>query len=375
MPQSDKAITDVEAFHGFLDDIRKSRKLTRIVSGFDIESITAGGILFKAINSMELDVEFLPDYISPGVDIGTKVIGVNIPHTSCGECLVFLTSSANQTSYLKHNYVIRYTSVLPGVTNLLSEFVPISKETKILVASALCSKYIPRLKELRPSEDEKEFLNKLGSEGLLESVDAPLLPYFTSSTHASSIGLDPYVPLSAAKESVSETLATVATTYKIPQDRLKLKTYLIKFNWFVRDLTTLAYFITWLLDVKGYEGYLSSMISPGHLRKYYLEFMKNITYMKTCLEPVLSGGAEASKLKYLTVKGDPTRLSASLVGKVLWGLNILDPSKTPVIIEYGGKHYIPLNYLNQGGRRTLAPRYAVQGGYLVVPSASEVLQL
>lgn len=346
-----------------------------IVSSFDVESITAGGMLFKAINSMELEVEFLPDYVSSGVEIGTKVVGVNIPHTSCDECLVFQTSNTNQASHLKHNYVIRYTSILPGIMNLLSEFVPISKETKILAASAICSKYIPRLKELRPSEDEREFLNRLGSEGLLESVDAPLVPYSTPTAYATSIGLDPYVPSAVAKESVSETLATVAATYKIPQDRLKLRTHLIKFNWFARDLTTLAYFVTWLLDVKGYEGYISSMISSGHLRKYYLEFMKNIKYMKSCLEPVLSGGVEAARLKYLAIKGDPTRISASLVGKVLWGFNILDPFKTPVVIEHNGKHYIPLNYLSQNTRRTLVPRYGVQGGYLIVPSAPEVLQL
>ncbi|MEM4486600.1 MAG: hypothetical protein QW116_05150 [Zestosphaera sp.] len=373
MPQPNRVITDVEAFHSFLNEIRKSGRLVRVVSSFDVESITAGGVLFKALNSMELDAEFLPDYISLSADIAARVIGINILNTDCSECLIFQASSTNQTSLLKRNYVVRYTSLLPGITNLLNEFVPISKEIKVLVASAVCAKYIPRLKELNPSDHEKEFLSKLGSEGLLESVDAPLVPYFTSPTYTADMGLDPYITLTAAKGSLSETLTAVAAVYKIPQDRLKLKTHLIKFSWFVRDLTTLAYFMTWLLDVRGYEGYLSSMISPGHLRKCYLEFIRNIKYMKSCLEPVLSEGVEASKVKYVVIKGDPARLSATVIGKVLWSFNLIDPSKTPVIIEYSGKHYIPLSYLTQNTRRASAPKYVVQGGYLIVPNASEVL--
>ncbi len=374
MPQTNREMSDVEVFRNFLEDVKKHAKLARVITGFDAESLTAGGLLFKVLRSMELDVEVLPDYITPGIEVGVKSLGLNIPHTECDECLVFQTSNVNQVALVKHNYVVRYDSLIPGIIGLLSEFTSINKEMKAVAASAIHSKYLPRIRELRPNEREREFIDKLCSEGLLEVTDVPTLPHSTTPIHASVAGIDFYVPLSTVRESLSETLSIIANTYRVQQEKLRLKTYLIRFSWFVRDLTTLAYFIIWLLDVKGFEGYLPSIVNMSYLRSHYLEFVGGIKDMKACLDPVISEGVGALKTnKYLAVKGDPAKLSATVMGKVLWGFNVIDPLKTPVVLEHGGRHYVPLAHFTQNVRRRLTGRYVVQGGYLVTPNASDVL--
>lgn len=369
-----REVTDAEVFRNFLEDVKKHAKLTRVVASFDVESLTASGLLFKVLKLMELDVEALPDYITPGIEVGVKSLGLNIPHTECDECLVFQASNVNQVALVKHNYVVRYESLIPGIISLLNEFTSISKEMKAVAASAIHSKYLPRIRELKPSEREREFIDKLYDEGLLEVMDAPILPHSATSMYASTAGVDFYVPVGMVRENLSETLSIIANTYKVQPEKLKLKTYITRFSWFVRDLTTLAYLIIWLLDVKGFEGYLSSIINLSYLRNYYLEFVGSIKDMKACLDPVISEGVSVPKTnKYLVVKGDPAKLSATVMSKVLWGFNAIDPSKTPVVLEHGGRHYVPLAHFTQNVRRKLTSKYVVQGGYLVTPNASEVL--
>lgn len=367
--QESKGVSDVDVFHEFLDDVKKSMKLVRIVSCFDVESLTAGGLLFKVLKSMELSVEILPDYTPPTTELGVKVLGINIPHTECDECVIFQSSSEAQVSRVKHKTLVRYTSLLSGLINLLREFMPISRELKYLVASATYVKYIPRIKELKMSEEDKGFLNSLASEGLLEVAEAPITPYFTSPTHTLAMGVDPYVPSNMVRESVSETLKLLSEFYKVPQDKMRLKTYTIKHGWFVRDLTTLAYFITWLLDVKGFEGYVSSAINSNYMRNYYLHYIRSIKEMKERIDTLISEKPNTAKTKNLIVRGNPSNLSATLISKVLWGLNLLEPSKTQVVLEYGGKYYVSMASLTQKDRKTLVSKHPTQGGYIVLSEA------
>jgi hypothetical protein len=364
--QSSKSIADVDVFHELLEDVKKSGKLVKITACFDVESLAAGGLLFKVLKSMELDAEILPDYVPSITELNVRVLGVNIPHTECDACIVFQTSSEAQVSRLKNSTVVRYPSLLPGLINLLREFMAVSKELKYVAASATYAKYIPRIKELRLSEEDREFLSTLVSEGLLEAVEAPIIPYFTSQTQTLAMGIDPYVPSSLVRESLSETLRLLSDFYKAPLDKMKLKTYVIKYGWFVRDLTTLAYFLTWLLDVKGFEGYVSSVINSNYMRNYYLHYVKSIKEMKERVDSLISEKPNTTKAKNVVIRGDPSTLSTTLIGKVLWGLNVLDPSKTQVVIEYGGKYYVSLASLTQKNRRESASKHGIQGGYAVL---------
>lgn len=367
MVQGNKSsVSDVDVFHEFLDDVKKTRKLVRVVACFDIESLTAGGLLFKVLKSMELNVEVLPDYLPSLTELGVRILGVNIPHTECDECIVFQTSSEAQVSRVKHKTIVRYTSLLSGLINLLREFMPVSKELKYLVASATYVKYVPRIKEFKMSEEDKGFLNSLTSEGLLEVAEAPVTPYFTSPAQTLAMGIDLYVPSSMVRDSLSEALKLLSEFYKIPQEKMKLKTYTIKHGWFVRDLTTLAYFITWLLDVKGFEGYVTSAINSNYMRNYYLHYVKSIKEMKERVDTLITEKIDVTKTKNLVVRGNPSNLSATLISKVLWGLNVLDPSKTQVVIEHGGKYYVSMASLTQKDRKALASKHPTQGGYVVL---------
>lgn len=93
MVQSSKSIADVDVFHELLEDVKKSGKLVKITACFDVESLAAGGLLFKVLKSMELDAEILPDYVPSITELNVRVLGVNIPHTECDACIVFQTSS------------------------------------------------------------------------------------------------------------------------------------------------------------------------------------------------------------------------------------------------------------------------------------------
>jgi len=364
--QESKNLSDIDVFHEFLDDVKKTRKLVRVVTCFDIESLTASGLLFKALKSMELNAEVLPDYASPTTELGVKVLGVNIPHTECDECIVFQTSSEAQVARAKHRVVVRYTSLLSGLINLLREFMPVSKELRYVAASATYSKYMPRIKELKMSEEDKEFLNSLINEGLLEVSEVSIIPYFTTSSQTLAMGIDPYVPSNMIREGLSETLKFLSDLYRVPQDKMRLKTYVIKHGWFVRDLASLAYFTTWLLDVKGFEGYISSTINSNYMRYYYLHYVKNIKELKECVDPLISEKPNTAKTKNIVIKGNPSNLSATLISKILWGLNLLEPSKTQVVIEYGGKYYVSMATLTQKDRRALTSKYSIKGGYIVL---------
>lgn len=366
MVQEGKSISDVDVFHEFLDDVKKTKKLVRIVACFDVESLTAGSLLFKVLKSMELNVEILPDYVPSVAELGVKILGVNIPHTECDECVVFQTSSEVQVSRVKHKTIVRYTSLLSGLISLLREFIPISKELKYVVASATYVKYVPRIKELRMSEEDKGFLNSLAGEGLLEVTEAPVIPYFTSPTQTLAMGIDPYVPSNIVRESLSETLKLLSEFYKISQDKMRFKTYMFKHSWFVRDVTTLAYFIMWLLDVKGFEGYVASIINSNYMRSYYLRYLRSIKEVKERVDTLISEKLNSARGKNIVIKGDPSNLSATLVSKVLWGLNILEPSKTQVVIEHNGKYYVSMASLTQKDRRALTSKYPTHGGYVVL---------
>lgn len=367
MVQGNKSsVSDVEVFHEFLDDVKKTRKLVRIVTYFDVESLTASGLLFKVLKSMELNVEVLPDYVPSLAELGVRVLGVNVPYTECDECIVFQTSSEAQVSRVRHKTIVRYASLLSGLINLLREFMPVSKELKYLAASAAYVKYVPRIKEFKVSEEDRELLNSLTSEGLLEVAEVPVTPYFTSPTQTLVMGIDLYVPSSMIRDSLSETLKLLSEFYKVPQEKMRLKTYTIKHGWFVRDLTTLSYFITWLLDVKGFEGYVTSVVNSNYMRSYYLHYLKSIKEIKERVDTLITEKIDMTKTKNLVIKGDPSNLSSTLVSKVLWGLNLLDPGKTQVVIEHGRKYYVSMASLTQKDRRSLVSKHPIQGGYVVL---------
>lgn len=366
LSQESKKISDVDVFHEFLNEVKESKKLVRIVSYFDIESLTACGLLFKVLKSMELSVEVLPDYLPSTMELDVKVLGINIPHAECDECLVFQGSGESQVARLKHKSIVRYASLLSGLVDLLREFMPLSKESRYVVASAIYTKYLPRIKELKINEEDKKFFDSLINEGLLEFTEIPVTPYFTLPSHTLVLGIDPYIPLSMVRENLSEVLKLLSDFYKIPQDKMRLKTYLIKHGWFVKDLATLAYFVTWLLDVKGFEGYVSSIINSNYMRSHYLHYIKSIKEMKEHIDTLINEKPNTTKIKNLVIRGNPSNLSATLISKILWGLNILEPSKTQVVIEYGGKYYVSMTTLTQKDRRTLTPKYPIQGGYVIL---------
>lgn len=361
-----ESISDVDAFHEFLDNARKSGALVRIVACFDAESLTAGGLLFKVLKSMNVNVEILPDYVPSTTELGVRILGVNIPPTECDECVVFQSSSETQVSRMKNKTIIRYSSLLSELINLLEEFTPVSRELKYVAASVTCAKYVPRIKELRMSAEDKNFLNSLVNEGLLEVAEAPITPYFTTPTQTIAMGVDLYVPSSMVRESLSDTLKLLPDLYKVPQEKLRLKTYVIKHAWFVKDLTTLAYFITWLLDVRGFEGFVASTINTNYMRNYYLHYVRSIKSMKEHIDKLISEKTNTTKTKNLIISGDPNSLSTTVVSRVLWGLNILDPSKTQVVIEYDKKYYVSMTSLTQKDRRTLAAKNPTRGGYVVL---------
>ncbi len=364
------SISDVDAFHEFLDNVKKSGALVRIVSCFDAESLTAGSLLFKVFRSMDINAEILPDYVPSTTELGVRVLGINIPPAECDECVVFQSSSETQVSRVKNKTIIRYSSLLPELINLLVEFTPVSRELKYVAASATYAKYLPRIKELKMSTEDKNFLSSLVNEGLLEVAEAPVTPYFTTPTQTIAMGIDLYVPSSMVRESLSDTLKLLPDLYKVPQDKMRLKTYVIKHAWFVKDLTTLAYFITWLLDVRGFEGFIASTINTNYMRNYYLHYVRSIKSMKEHVDKLISEKTNTTKAKNLIISGDPSNISATILSKVLWGLNILDPSKTQVVIEYDKKYYVSMASLTQKDRRTLTTKNPTHGGYVVLSGVS-----
>lgn len=50
MVQNSRSIADVDVFHELLEDVKKNRKLVKIIACFDVESLAAGGYYLRFLN-------------------------------------------------------------------------------------------------------------------------------------------------------------------------------------------------------------------------------------------------------------------------------------------------------------------------------------
>ncbi len=374
--QASEGLTSSEAIRRFIDEVKESRKLIRIITSYDLESLTASAMLGKMLKYLDIPFEILPDYEKAPLSSDVKVLGVNILASECDECLILQTSTTEAVSKVKYNLVLRYTSLLPGVLDLVSEFGPVSKETKVLALSSLLSKYLPRVKAPTLNERERSFLEILKEDGVVEVfkdftlIGASYLP----PQMALSYSLDIFVPSKYLSENIESSLSKISKDFNIPPDKLRSEVYLTKFDFFTRDVYMITYMLIWLADVKGFHKLLTSLFNNTLLRYEYMDFLNSIKYLREVVDSIVdSRGQNVKTVKNIAVvSAEPTKVSSNILHKVLLSLNLINQGKNFLAFENLKKYYIPLTALSASKRQLLAQKGVIIGGYLELSDLTEV---
>ncbi len=374
--QASEGLTSSEAIRRFIDEVKESRKLIRIITSYDLESLTASAMLGKMLKYLDIPFEILPDYEKAPLSSDVKVLGVNILASECDECLILQTSATEAVSKVKYNLVLRYTSLLPGVLDLVSEFGPVSKETKVLALSSLLSKYLPRVKAPTLNERERSFLEILKEDGVVEVfkdftlIGASYLP----PQMALSYSLDIFVPSKYLSENIESSLSKISKDFNIPPDKLRSEVYLTKFDFFTRDVYMITYMLIWLADVKGFHKLLTSLFNNTLLRYEYMDFLNSIKYLREVVDSIVdSRGQNVKTVKNIAVvSAEPTKVSSNILHKVLLSLNLINQGKNFLAFENLKKYYIPLTALSASKRQLLAQKGVIIGGYLELSDLTEV---
>ncbi|PUA33486.1 MAG: hypothetical protein B7O98_03455 [Zestosphaera tikiterensis] len=377
MPQASEKLTPSEVIHRFIDEVKETKKLVRIVTSYDLESLTASAMLGKMLKHLEIPFEVLPDYERIPLTPDAKVIGINIPASECDECLILQTSTTESVSKVRYNVVLRYTSLLPGVLDLISEFTPVSKEMKALVLASILSKYLPRVKAPALNERDRNFLEVLSNDGVVEIsknltlIGVSYLPPQTALLYS----LDLFIPSKYLSENIENALSKVSKDFNIPSDKLREEVYLTKFDFFSKDIHMVTYMLLWLTDVKGFHGLLTSLFNNALLRYEYMRFLSDIKYLRDVVDLIInSRGQTIKNVKNIPVVNvEPTKASSNVLYRILSALNIINQNKGFLAFESFGKYYVPLSALNTSKRQSLIQKgAAVVGGYLELSDLSEV---
>ena len=368
MPFNFEAIQPEEVLRNFLQSVRREGSIVRVVASPDPVSAGIAGLMARLLKSLEIDFE-LSSSIKEITQISEeRVLGINIPPRGCNGCIIIEEGDSDAFFKAGTNRILRYALLQKGAHDLVSEFDIVPKNIKALLAATLTTKHIPRLRSEEFLKPELTYLRELTQEGILKEMNVPpvmgwgILPI----DEAVKLSIDALIPEFFMREDLKGIgLDDISKALGIPKDKLLRKSFKIEVDLGIDDLFMAAYTALYLMDTLGPEGLSSSFINTRFWRwgVYWVGLHRKL--IKEILNSIISEEAEV-KGKYLIVKADPSRTSATLIEKVLRGV-FKDFSQKGVVLEWKGNYYLPLKTSSELDSKSLKElKHKLWRGYVKV---------
>jgi len=335
-----------EVLRNFIEGVRGLKDGVKVVLGYDIESILTAGMIIKALRGQDTPFEVINAVeASRNLYEVNNVVSINADLVTCKGCINLQTSESDSAIRRASSYILRYRLLADSVRQVLSEYVIMPKELRYLIMASLISKHTPRLLSGELSEVERDFVNKLVSEGLLDVVRAPQLIGWVYATpaEAAKYSVDIMVPDFFMSEEVPSDLDVSHIVKALGVDRKVIEGphYLIKPRWFVKDIHLLSYILTWAIDVEGPEVLPLTVLNTNHLIWYGIGYMRGLGLLRSLVDTVRRGSHKKIG-RMLIIDIDAIEgFSLTVAGKALRGSKLIS-SNDLVLGKVGDDVYIPV---------------------------------
>ena len=372
MPLNVRSLPAEDVFRNFLQEVKEKHERIRIITAPDPQSSSVAGLISRLLKTSEIEFELVSELNAPQYLAETRIIGINIPSKSCNNCLIFESGGSNLTFKVGNNYLFRYIVLTKGIIELISEFDIVPKEVKAILAATSLVNHLPRLKKGKLSEEESLFLRSLVDEGVLSLVKGPPIINWGVSPVAEAVrfSIDVLLPSKFMNKEVGKIDAnSISAELGIPKESLVTNNYIIKPEIGIKDLYMASYVSLYFSDTIGPEGLASSLINTGFWSWGCYRLTQMYPLIKSILESMENNRVE-KKNGYLLIKGDPSRVSASVISKVIEGIS--NKAKLRASLEWRGKYYIPISFLSRSERQFYLSKGELWRGYFRISDLEEI---
>ncbi len=363
MPLGFEGVNAEEALRRVIQETREEGRPLRILVFPDPVSAAIGGLVARILKVSELPFELVTyPFASEVTDL--KTVGINVPSNACNECIILQQSSMNASVRAKRNILIRSKCLPATAIEILSEFSIFPPEVKGKIFSVMLSQHLPRALKGELSSAEEEFADSLSNEGILTKVKTPpiinwaLLPPEDALRLSIDVLLPKFFmgePSEVSEEELNEELSKYV-------GRLNVTSYYVKENGFVSDAFLNAYVALTMSDFWGLEGVAVSMINV----KVWGWFARDLTLVYPLLKELVATAINKGVEKmgdFRVIKADPLSVPGSVLKKILQGLKLM--GKEELLLEHGGKYYLPLAIADVKTLEVYEPQSMVRG-YVVL---------
>ncbi|GEM_PF-2106374 len=377
MPFTFEGVNVEEVFRRTVSKAKTDKRAVRIVMAHDPEAAVTAGLIAKVLRASDLEFEFLTDLFKPVLD-DAQVIGINMPANIFEGSILFQSSTSTVFTRVGFNYVFKYASLALGVLDLVSEFELITTDFKLTLAAAVLAKHTPRLEGGGLNSKERELMNRLKDEGLIDVVEAPPIMGWSSvgPERAVKTSIDVLVPsLFLKKEAKEIKPENIASELGIKPEEFKDKEYIVKTQWIAKDLMFAAYALDWMCDVAGSESIALSMLNQSYIRWGAVGLLSSFPDLRKIIGrlPEYRRTRLGSRTYVIVDDVNPRRFSVVVAWKALRSSKLIRDPNEVLVLEHGNEYYVSARTIPQVARIKLAERGVVAiGGYYVVKDLKEI---
>jgi len=377
VPFTFEGVNVEEVFRRTVSKAKTDKRAVRIVMAHDPEAAVTAGLIAKVLRASDLEFEFLTDLFKPVLD-DAQVIGINMPANIFEGSILFQSSTSTVFTRVGFNYVFKYASLALGVLDLVSEFELITTDFKLTLAAAVLAKHTPRLEGGGLNSKERELMNRLKDEGLIDVVEAPPIMGWSSvgPERAVKTSIDVLVPsLFLKKEAKEIKPENIASELGIKPEEFKDKEYIVKTQWIAKDLMFAAYALDWMCDVAGSESIALSMLNQSYIRWGAVGLLSSFPDLRKIIGrlPEYRRTRLGSRTYVIVDDVNPRRFSVVVAWKALRSSKLIRDPNEVLVLEHGNEYYVSARTIPQVARIKLAERGVVAiGGYYVVKDLKEI---
>lgn len=367
MPLTFEGVNPEEVLRRLLSEAKTEGSLVQIITSHDPESAAVAGLVARMLKSSDIDFEIIPDAYEHQIS-EARVIGVNVSPSSCEGCVILQSASSNSAVRMRFNYLLRYSPLVAGALELVSEFDIVPKDVKALLAAASLWSHTPRIIRGKLNQREESFMKSLMEEGIIEFVEGPPIIgwAYLPKDKAVKYSIDALIPSRFMSDELEQvTAGDIIRELGLGEEDAKTKSFIVKTEWVTKDLFLANYVLQWIMDTTGFGGVCASVINKRYMMWGLYGLVASYKRIKDIVNDTLQSRDQGGKeLRQVVVRADPAKVSATVLTKIFEGLGVLG-SGGRVIIEWGGKYFVPLSVLSSDERKDLVSRGELLGGYAV----------
>ncbi len=373
MPLTFEGVNPEEVFRRLLSEAKTEDSLVQVITSHDPESAAVAGLIARILKSSDIDFEILSDAYEHQIS-DAKVIGVNVSPSSCEGCVILQSASSNSAVRMRFNYLLRYSPLVAGVLELASEFDIVPKDVKILLAVASLWGHTPRIIRGKLNSREESFMKSLMEDGIIEFVEGPPIIgwAYLPKEKAVKYSIDALIPSRFMNDELKQVAADdVIRELGLGEEDAKTRSFIVKTEWVTKDLFLANYVLQWLMDTAGFGSVCASVINKRYMMWGLYGLIHSYEKIKDIVNDVLQFKDQGKEpIKQVVARADPTKVSATVLTKIFEGLRVLDLGGR-VVIEWGGKYFVPLSILSSDERKDLVSRGKLIGGYAALAELPE----